>query len=256
MAELERLVLQNRYPGTIGVVTPFTAQANRIRDLVNQNDLLFRALATHEFLIHTAHGFQGDERDVILFSPTVGAGIPDGCIHFLRSNDYLFNVAVTRARAGLTVIGDQSAARSCGVEYLGRFASYVEQLGPDPGGCDETRRAIGPEYPTVAAPERVSDWERLFYRSLYAAGMRPIPQYPVDQYVLDFALIDDNGNRLDIEVDGERYHRNWDGELCRRDQIRNQRLIELGWDVMRFWVYQIRDDMDGCINRVRQWLGS
>jgi len=61
---------------------------------------------------------------------------------------------------------------------------------------------------------------------------------------------------LDIEVDGERYHRNWDGELCRRDQMRNQRLIELGWDVQRFWVYEIRDDLDNCVNRVKTWLSE
>ncbi|MGR4000893.1 MAG: endonuclease domain-containing protein [Alphaproteobacteria bacterium] len=57
-----------------------------------------------------------------------------------------------------------------------------------------------------------------------------------------------------MEVDGERYHRTWTGELCRRDQIRNRRLIELGWDVMRFWVYEVRDDMPRCINRIQEWL--
>jgi len=57
-------------------------------------------------------------------------------------------------------------------------------------------------------------------------------------------------------VDGERYHRNWDGELCWRDQIRNQRLIELGWDIMRFWVYQIRDDLDYCVDRVAAWMSK
>jgi very-short-patch-repair endonuclease len=61
---------------------------------------------------------------------------------------------------------------------------------------------------------------------------------------------------LDIEVDGERYHRNWTGELCRRDQLRNQRLFELGWDVLRFWVYEIRDDTNGCVERVKQWLNN
>lgn len=111
----------------------------------------------------------------------------------------------------------------------------------------------GPEYPPVSQPERVSEWERLFYRAIYAAGIRPIPQYPVEKYVLDFAVTTDD-RRLNIEIDGEGYHRNWDGELCRRDQIRNQRLMELGWDVMRFWVYQVRDDCDHCIARVRQWL--
>jgi very-short-patch-repair endonuclease len=256
VAELERLVLHNRYLGSIGVVTPFTAQVGRIRDLVNQHDLLSRELASRDFLVHTAHGFQGDERDLIVFSPTVGAGTPDGCIHFLSNNDYLFNVAITRARAGLTVVGDRATARACGVEYLKKFANYVGNSETSSTEGDEATRHLGPEYPAVAKPECVSDWERLLYRALYCAGLRPIPQYPVDQYVLDFALLGDDGQHLDIEVDGERYHRNWDGELCRRDQIRNQRLIELGWDVLRFWVYQIRDDMDGCVERVRLWKSA
>ena len=38
--------------------------------------------------------------------------------------------------------------------------------------------------------------------------------------------------------------------------MRNLRLMELGWDVQRFWVYQIRDDLDSCINRVKDWVES
>ena len=78
-----------------------------------------------------------------------------------------------------------------------------------------------------------------------------MPQYSVDKYHFDFALVSGK-RRLNIEIDGERYHRNWDGELCRRDQIRNLRLMELGWDVMRFWVYQIRDDLDRCLRSRRR----
>ncbi len=28
------------------------------------------------------------------------------------------------------------------------------------------------------------------------------------------------------------------GNLVRRDELRNLRLIEMGWDVMRLWVYE------------------
>src|SRR5262245_66365299 len=84
------------------------------------------------------------------------------------------------------------------------------------------------------------------------AGLKPIPQFTVEQYDLDFALIAD-GRKLAIEVDGERYHRSWTGELCLRDQLRNQRLIELGWDVRRFWVYEVRDEIDRCVQRVSDW---
>jgi len=90
------------------------------------------------------------------------------------------------------------------------------------------------------------------YRALVAAGLKPIPQFSIEQYDLDFALIDGD-RKLAIEVDGERYHRSWTGELCLRDQLRNQRLIELGWDVLRFWVYEVRDELAGCVRRVREW---
>jgi very-short-patch-repair endonuclease len=70
---------------------------------------------------------------------------------------------------------------------------------------------------------------------------------------LDFALIRKNGRRLDIEIDGEQYHRDWNGELIRRDQLRNLRLIEMGWDVMRFWVYEVRDRLPDCVSRVNRW---
>lgn len=66
----------------------------------------------------------------------------------------------------------------------------------------------------------------------------------------------DNGRKLDIEIDGEMYHRKWNGELCYRDQLRNQRLFELGWDVKRFWVYQVRDDTEWCISQIKDWLNK
>ncbi|MBT8420482.1 MAG: DUF559 domain-containing protein, partial [Gammaproteobacteria bacterium] len=166
----------------------------------------------------------------------------------------LFNVAITRARAALIVVGDRSKALQCGVDYLSRFATYTERLEiPHPPPETQVSPEYGSEYPPVSQPELVSEWERSFYRVLHKVGIHAIPQYPVEKYLLDFAIIVGD-RRLNIEIDGERYHRNWDGELCRRDQIRNQRLMELGWDVIRFWVYQVRDDCDHCIERVRQWL--
>jgi len=252
--EIYQLVVTRGYRGTVGVVSPFRAQTNRIDDLVQQNDELARHRSSTEFLADTVHRFQGDERDLMIFSPVVSQGISDSALGFLRSNRNLFNVAITRARAALIVVGDKHAALNSGIDYLSRFASYVDETKRQQvADIDEVQRDLGPDYPTVSRPDRVSDWERFFYRALYRAGVRRVPQYDVEQYTLDFALR--NGDRmLNIEIDGERYHRSWDGELCRRDQIRNQRLFELGWDVMRFWVYQIRDDLDACVSRVLQWL--
>lgn len=253
--ELERLGIDQGYNGTVGVVTPFRAQANRIRDLVNAHPHASILINKLELLIDTVHNFQGDERDVMIFSPVVSKGISDGAVGFLKKTDNLFNVAITRARAALIVVGDPAAAKNAGVSYLAAFANYVETLGHNLRRqvSLEVAACSGPEYPQVAKPELVSDWERVFYRQLWEAGLRPIPQYAEEKFLLDFALFVE-GRKLDIEVDGERYHRDWNGELLRRDQLRNMRLIELGWDVMRFWVYQLRDDMPACVKRVKMWV--
>jgi very-short-patch-repair endonuclease len=252
VAEVRKLIVDQGYNGALGVVTPFRAQANRIRTLVHQDHALSRQLASLKFVVDTVHGFQGDERDVIFFSPVVSAGVGESTLRFLKSHGNLFNVAITRARSELVVVGDRQAALDSGVSYLAAFAEYTRDLaGREPGRA--AAREAGPEYPPVSHPELVSEWERIFYRALYAAGLRPVPQYDEAPFTLDFALFQDE-RRLDIEVDGENYHRNWDGELCRRDQIRSRRLKDLGWDVMRFWVYEIRDELASSVRRVLDWV--
>jgi very-short-patch-repair endonuclease len=254
LAEVRKLVVDRGYNGAIGVVTPFRAQANRIRTLVHQDRELTHRLAALQFVVDTVHGFQGDERDVIFFSPVVSAGTNEGMLRFLKNHGNLFNVAVTRARSELVVVGDRQAALDSGVSYLASFAEYARGLAPREPGAGAVA-ASGPEYPPVDHPDQVSEWERTLYRALHAAGLAPVPQYEEAPYTLDFALF--HGDRkLDIEVDGENYHRNWDGELCRRDQIRSQRLADLGWDIIRFWVYEIRDDLDGTVRRVKAWMES
>jgi very-short-patch-repair endonuclease len=248
------LLVRRSYTGTVGVVTPFRAQAQLLQSLIQSRHELDSVAARSELLVDTVHKFQGDERDVMFFSPVVSKGISSGALGFLRSNGNLFNVAITRARGLLHVIGDRKAAAACEVDYLEKFVAYVSAL--DTNRRPEVQAApktISPEYPSVAHPERVSEWERVLYRAMVASGLRPIPQYSVEQYDLDFALLAD-GRKLAVEVDGERYHRSWTGELCLRDQLRNQRLIELGWDVQRFWVYEIRDQLDNCVNRLAGWL--
>jgi very-short-patch-repair endonuclease len=254
VAELRKLIVAQGYDGAVGVVTPFRAQANRIRVLVHQDRELSRRLAALQFVVDTVHGFQGDERDVIFFSPVVSAGVGESTLRFLKSHGNLFNVAVTRARSELLVVGDRQAALDSGVDYLAGFARYSRELEP-PAARIAAAGDLGPEYPVVAHPELVSDWERVFYRALHKAGLMPVPQYEEAPYTLDFALFDGE-RKLNIEVDGENYHRNWDGELCRRDQIRSQRLSDLGWDIMRFWVYEVRDDMEGSVRRVRAWMAA
>ncbi len=252
--ELRTLVVDRAYRGKIGVVTPFRAQANRIRTLAHQDAALAQALAPLGFIVDTVHGFQGDERDVMFFSPVVSAGAGEHTLRFLKSHGNLFNVAITRARSELIVVGDRQAAMDSGVPYLAGFAEYARDL-RDSAPAAAAVADLTPEYPPVAHPELVSEWERVFYRAMYAAGLRPVPQFEEPPDVLDFALLQ-AGRKLDIEVDGENYHRSWDGEICRRDLIRTRRLADRGWEVLRFWVYELRDDLDGAVKRVKDWSTS
>ncbi len=253
--ELTHLVIENQYQGSVGVVTPFRAQADKINQAVDALPELKKELLKNHFLADTVHKFQGDERDVMFFSPVIAEGISPGALEFLKSTGNLFNVAVTRARAVLIVVGDVTCCSKCDVPYIRDFVNYTNQLTHKK--VRETDAEVGTypagsDYPEVSNPEQVSDWERMFYTALYKQGIKTIPQYPVEKYKLDLAIVQ-KGRRLDIEVDGEKYHRDWNGELCYRDQLRNQRLFELGWDVKRFWVYQIRDDMQACIDEVKKW---
>lgn len=249
------LLINKGYQGSVGVVSPFRAQANAITAALRNDGSLDGVLQKAEFLSDTVHKFQGDERDVMIFSPVISKNMPAGGLGFLKNNGNLFNVAITRARAQLIVVGDLAACGSCEVDYLENFATYAEKLKDQTTANVKSYKDLGPEYPKVNNPEQVSEWEHILYKALYQAGIRTIPQYRLEKYALDLALIDDD-RKLDIEVDGEKYHRNWTGELCRRDQIRNQRMFELGWDVMRFWVYEIRDDLPGCVDRVKAWIES
>ena len=250
---LEQLI-KDGYQGSVGVVSPFRPQANFIRTLIHNSPVVSSHLVESDILVDTVHRFQGDERDLIIFSPVLSHGMPESAIRFLKKSPNLFNVAITRARSALYVVGDKIESLNSEVNYLAKFAAYIEGVGRRvPSVSTIQSNEYGDEYPKVSNPEQVSEWEKYFYSAMYQIGLRPIPQYTVDKYDLDFAIVLETA-KLNIEVDGERYHKNWDGELCRRDQIRNQRLIDLGWDVLRFWVYQLRDDLPMCLMRVKKWV--
>lgn len=254
--ELERLLVDGQYQGSVGVISPFRLQVNKIRDLVHRNERIMQTISSSSLLIETVYKFQGDERDVVLFSPVISGGTPSTTLRFLANSPNTFNVAVTRARATLIVVGDQQACSNSGVDHIEAFAEYVVTGQKWPSGQSSHEVAeLAREYPPVSNPDEVSDWERWFYQVLFDYGLRPIPQYSVDQYRVDFAIFRE-GRMLAIEIDGEYYHRAWTGELVRQDQIRNARLLELGWDVMRFWVYQIRDDTQQCVDRILDWYRS
>ena len=238
-------LVENRgFRGSIGIVTPFRAQANLIRGKINQQ-LSPASVQRCELITDTSHGFQGDEKDVIFFSPCVGYQMPEGAEWFLNATENLFNVAITRARALLHVVGNLESCLVSSIPHVKGFAEFYEQT---------RQNGQRPDIPLgfVDGPS-TGHWERPFYEALQTAGLKPMHQYAEGQYRLDFAFVTKN-TKLNIEVDGAMYHHEWDGSRSRNDLMRDHRLIGMGWKVKRFWVYQLRNNMDQCVAEVKELL--
>jgi very-short-patch-repair endonuclease len=190
----------------------------------------------------------------MILSLALQPGATDSAIRFISKQPNLFNVALTRARAALVVVGNSKSAEVARVEHISAFVEYVDSLRPhkDEHGS-RIASEIGDTYPEEYSSQSVSDFEIKLNEALFKAGIKTLPQFKVGPYRLDLALIVGD-RKLDIEIDGDMYHRHWTGENIRRDVLRNQRLIELGWDVQRFWVYQVQDDVEKCVERVKRWI--
>lgn len=234
--KVKEIISSGQFNGEIGIVTPFRLHANKIREkLVTQIDE--SAWAKYNLVVDTAVRFQGDERDIMIFSPVVSSNIPKGPKYYLSNTPNLFNVALTRARAKLIVIGNKSACLSSGISHVESFAQYHDKL------LDKNRNRppVNSQFDT---PE-----ERFLYEALKNKGVISLPQYVIGQYRLDLAVISGN-KKIDVEADGFSVHADYSGQRIKSDVIRNQHLQKQGWKVIRFWNYEINDNLEYCVNKV------
>ena len=84
----------------IGIITPYAGQVRAIRDSIQER------LGSVE--VRTVDGYQGREKEVIIFSCVRSNS--EGNVGFLADSRRL-NVALTRAKRGLIVIGDPETLR-------------------------------------------------------------------------------------------------------------------------------------------------
>jgi very-short-patch-repair endonuclease len=235
LAHLEDLLVAQGYYGSVGIVTPFRPQALALAEAVAER-LPAERRAAADLRVGTVDSFQGQERDLILFSPVVHARAASSAVAFLQKDWRRLNVAISRARAVAHVFGDLAYARSGAVRRLQSLAAQAT----------EPRRPAG---------EGVFDsvWERSLYDAMRGRGLDPCPQYEIAGRRLDFALF--RGDvRLDVEVDGRRWHQDADGNRKLDDHWRDHQLRSLGWRVRRFWVDELHDDLEGCLDRIERDL--
>ncbi|MBR3433281.1 MAG: AAA family ATPase [Bacteroidaceae bacterium] len=104
----------------VGIISPYKGQIRLLRHLIRKDRYWrpFRSLIT----INTVDGFQGQERDVIVIS--LVRSNAEGNIGFLHDLRRM-NVAITRARMKLILLGDRSTL--CRIPFYKRLLSFCEQ---------------------------------------------------------------------------------------------------------------------------------
>ena len=131
-AELTLLALENYFTKIgktrileeridVGVISPYRAQVQYLRRQLKKKEFFkpYRSLIS----VNTVDGFQGQERDIILIS-LVRAN-DDGQIGFLRDLRRM-NVAITRARMKLIILGDASTMTRH--PFYKKLYDYIESL--------------------------------------------------------------------------------------------------------------------------------
>ena len=105
----------------VGIISPYRAQVQYLRRQLRKKE--FFKPYRHLISVNTVDGFQGQERDVILIS-LVRAN-DEGQIGFLRDLRRM-NVAITRARMKLIILGDASTMTKH--PFYRKLYEYIEAL--------------------------------------------------------------------------------------------------------------------------------
>mgnify|MGYP002622342438 CR=1 FL=1 len=105
----------------VGIISPYRAQVQLLRSLLRKQEFFkpFRRLIT----VNTVDGFQGQERDIIVIS--LVRSNDEGQIGFLRDLRRM-NVAITRARMKVIILGDRSTLTRH--PFYRKLWQYVQSL--------------------------------------------------------------------------------------------------------------------------------
>lgn len=98
-SEAEKIIEYAKYnrDKSIGIITPFVNQKQYIIKMLEENGI-------DNVSCGTVHAFQGDQKDVIMFSLAITDQTRQGTYDWLKNNKELINVATSRARDQLIVL--------------------------------------------------------------------------------------------------------------------------------------------------------
>ena len=230
--DLKKIFLDTSFEGNVGVIAPYRAQAVKISNLCEQDDELTSAISDGRLVIDTVHRFQGSERDCMIFSLCYDKARKDNSF---VTDPNLMNVALSRAKALVIVVGDRESASKSGIHHLQLLAS------------NENFNKNVPVYSELGYE---SPYEMKVGEALKELGYDIKVQYGVGKRRLDLALIQ-NGKKLDIEIDGCSIHKDSVLGIRKRDDyIRDLELKSRNFTVVRIWTSEIRADFSKCIDKI------
>jgi superfamily I DNA and/or RNA helicase len=119
---LEAMAITEEVRNT-GIISPYKAQVSLLRESLTDSELLPGHISAN-LSINTVDSFQGQERDIIYIS--LVRSNEKGEIGFL-SDTRRMNVAMTRARKKLVMIGD--SATICSHPFYDKLMDYVNETG-------------------------------------------------------------------------------------------------------------------------------
>lgn len=125
---------------SIGVITPFTNQKELINDMLRRYEI-------GNVTCGTVHAFQGDEKDVVLFSLALTDKTGAGTYEWLKNNKELINVATSRAKEQLIILSSKKELERLHVneqDDLYELVQYVQTNGKSQVTTREnSSRALG-----------------------------------------------------------------------------------------------------------------
>jgi very-short-patch-repair endonuclease len=206
--QVAALVADPSYRGkTIGVISTLSTsgQANylleKLREAIGEDEMEARRLRVGD-----AYTFQGDERDVVLVSMVVSANDPRIAAFTKREYHRRINVAASRARDQLWIFHSVQPSSLLADDARGLLLTYAQNV------------TVVSAVTGDLAARCESDFERDVLRRLIDRGFRPVPQFRIGGYRIDFVLAAPDGRRLAIECDGDSYHgpEQWESDMRRQ----------------------------------------
>lgn len=236
---LQRLIADPRYEGqTIGICSLFREQADHLAELVARR-ISLRDRLRHQIIASTADGFQGDERDVILFSFRFAPNSPRGIFTFMQTADgqKRANVAFTRARKQVIC-----------------FVSAPLDAFPQGIVLDYLRYVADPRSVEVDVRPWDSEFESSVQEALQRMGLKVFPRYATCGFRVDLVAWDGRRRPLAIECDGWQYFPDEDGVLREEDVYRQSVLERAGWRVIRISSRDYYRDRSLALSPVQQYF--